>query len=57
MLPEGDLAGMCTVTLGSSGVDSDDKASATEDVDPYNAHLPTTFIPIARQLMTDQEAV
>ena len=58
MLPEdGDLAGMCTVTLGPSGADSDEEASATQDTDPYNAHLPTTFIPIAGQRMTEQEAV
>ena len=36
------------MTLGSSGADSDEEASATEVVDPYNAYLPTTFIPIAR---------
>ena len=44
MLPEdGNLAGLCSMTLESS--DDDQELSPPQDVDPYDAHFARTFVP------------
>ena len=56
MLTEnGDLSGMCTMTLEPS--EDEQEGSAAQDVEPYNAHLARTFILIVAQRLTVQQTV
>ena len=57
LLPEdGDITGLHSVTLESPGQEI--PPTQSEDADPYNAHLVTTFVPIdVNPGMTEQETV
>ena len=56
LLPEdGDLTGLCSMTLESS--DDDQELSPPQDVDPYDAHLARTFVPSTAQRLTEQETI
>ena len=66
LLPEnGDLTGLCSMTLESSdddqmtleSSDDDQELSPTQDVDPYDAHLARTFVPSTAQRLTEQETI
>ena len=60
LLPEdGDITGLCSVTLNSPGAsDQETPPTQSEDADPYNAHLATTFVPMnLNPGMTEQETV
>ena len=60
LLPEdGDITGLCSVTLDSPGAsDQETPPTQSEDTDPYNAHLATTFVPTnLNPGMTEQETV
>ena len=56
LLPEdGNLTGLQSIAVNSP-VD-DQEATATEDTDPYNAHLSGSFVPSIVQRLTEQETV
>ena len=56
LLPEdGDLTGLCSMTLESS--DDDQELPSPQDVDPYDAHLARTFLPTTAQRLTEQETI
>ena len=56
LLPEdGDLTGLCSMTLESS--DDDQELSPPQDVDPYDAHLARTFVPSTARRLTEQETI
>ena len=60
-LPEdGSLSQLTAITVESPVTESPDPANTTpaaDSSDPYNAHLPQSFVPIATQSVTEQEAV
>ena len=54
LLPEdGDISGLCSMTLESS--DDDQKLSSAQDEDPYDAHLTRAFVPIPSNRLTEEE--
>ena len=53
---DGDLSHLVSVALESPSP-SDQQNPATDEDDPYDAHLVRSFVPIATQSMTEQEAV
>ena len=56
LLPENDdLSGLHSMTVDSPSDDSE--LSSTQDVDPYDANLSRTFIPLTPPRMTEQEAI
>ena len=56
LLPEdGDLTGLCSMTLESS--DDDQELSPTQDVDLYDAHLARTFVPSTAKRLTEQGTI
>ena len=56
LLPEdGDLTGLCSMTLESS--DDDQELSPPQDVDPYDAHLARTFVPSTAKRLTEQGTI
>ena len=56
LLPEdGDISGLCSMTLESS--DDDQELSSAQDEDPYDAHLTRTFVPIPNNRLTEEETV
>ena len=56
LLPEdGNLTGLRSVTLDST---TEEQATpSTQDVDPYDAHLPGSFVPSTTRRLTEQETV
>ena len=56
LLPEdGDLSGLCSVRVNYP--DHDQPVASSEVLDPYDAHLARTFIPITARKLTEQETV
>ena len=56
LLPEdGDLTGLCSMTLESSDVDQE--LSPPQDVDTYDAHFARTFVPSTAQRPTEKETI
>ena len=56
LLPEdGDLAGLRSMTVDSPPNDSE--VPSAQDVDPYDANLSRTFVPLTAPRLTEQEAV
>ena len=56
LLPEDDhLSGLHSMTVESRSDDSE--VSSTQDVDPYDANLSKTFVPLTPPRMTEQEAI
>ena len=51
----GDLSGLCSVTLESA--DDQEEIQPSEDEDPYNAHLSRTFVPTVAHRVTEQDSV
>ena len=55
-LPEdGDLAGLHSMTVDSPPDDSE--VPAPQDIDPYDADLSRTFVPVTAPRLTEQEAI
>ena len=52
---DGDITGLCSVTLDTP--DEEEEPPATQDEDPYDAHLSGTFIPSVARRMTEWETV
>ena len=56
LLPQDDdLSGLHSMTVDSPSDDSE--VSSTQDVDPYDANLSRTFVPLTPPRMTEQEAI
>ena len=56
LLPEdGNLTALRSVTLNSTA--EEQAMPSVQDVDPYNTHLPGSFVPSAAQRLTEQETI
>ena len=56
LLPDdGNLSGLHTMAVQSE--DGEEEAPVRDDVDPYNAHLARTFVPMPPRGLTEQETV
>ena len=56
LLPEdGNLTALRSVTLNSTA--EEQAMPSVQDVDPYNAHLPGSFVPSAARRLTEQETI
>ena len=54
LLPNnGDLCGLTTMTVNSE----EEEQPGTDDVDPYNAHLGSTFVPMPVRGRTEQQTI
>lgn len=54
LLPE-DLSGLHSMTVDSPSDNSE--VSSTQDMDPFDANLSMTFVPLTPPRMTEQEAI
>lgn len=55
LLPEDDLSGLHSMTVDSPSDNSE--VSSTQDIDPFDANLSRTFVPLTPPRMTEQEAI
>ena len=54
LLPDdGDLSGLTTITVSSD----EEEAPASQDADPYNANLASTFVPMPTKGLTEQQTI
>ena len=58
LLPEdGNISGLCAVTLDTADEEEQLEAPVAQDDDPFDPHLSGTFIPSVARRMTEQETV